>query len=65
MAKKIDINQTGIIVFFRKPTPNSLIEPSGLYINAGFVKLIPANKIIYIIIATDILLCLTHRGFII
>jgi len=65
IAIKIDINQIGMIVFFLKPTPNSFIVPSGLYIKAGLTKLTSVNKIIYKIIATDTLLCLTHRGFII
>jgi hypothetical protein len=46
MAKNIDINQTGIIVFFRYPTPNSFNDPSELYMNAGFKEFIRTNKMI-------------------
>ena len=46
MANRMEINQTGIIVFLRKPTPNSFKEPSGLYTKAGFNILINANNII-------------------
>jgi hypothetical protein len=65
IAKNIDINQSGIMVLLRYPTPKALSVPSGLYINAGLIVLISANKAIYKIIATDALLFLTQRGFII
>ena len=60
IPKIIENNHNGNIVLFLYPTPNSLIEPSLLYKNAGCKMYIVPKIIKNIIIDTKVVLFLAN-----